>query len=62
MERTLNIWLMSVTLGVSRLSGWLNEDASWTESGVVVVVVVRGVGVGKGGGVRGEAVDIGQGA
>ena len=27
-ERTLNIYFMSVTLEVSRLSGWLNADAS----------------------------------
>ena len=26
-ERTLNIQLMSVTLDVSKLSGWLNADA-----------------------------------
>ena len=26
-ERTLNIWFMSVTLDVSKLSGWLNADA-----------------------------------
>ena len=27
-ERTLNMCHMAVTLDVSRLSGWLNEDAS----------------------------------
>ena len=26
-ERTVNIWYMSVTLDVSKLSGWLNADA-----------------------------------
>ena len=26
-ERTENMWFMSVTLDVSRLSGWLNADA-----------------------------------
>ena len=26
-ERTANIWLISVTLDVSKLSGWLNADA-----------------------------------
>ena len=26
-ERTLNMWLMSATLEVSQLSGWLNADA-----------------------------------
>ena len=26
-ERTQNMWLMSVTLEVSKLSGWLNADA-----------------------------------
>ena len=31
-ERTLNISLMSVTLDVSRLSGWLNASASCAES------------------------------
>ena len=31
-ERTSNISLMSVTLDVSRLSGWLNASASCTES------------------------------
>ena len=27
-ERTLNMWSMVVTLDVSKLSGWLNADAS----------------------------------
>ena len=27
--RTANIWFMSVTLDASKLSGWLNADASW---------------------------------
>ena len=31
-ERTLNMWFMSVTLEVSKLSGWLNADAACRES------------------------------
>ena len=31
-ERTRNIWYMVVTLEVSKLSGWLNADASCRES------------------------------
>ena len=31
-ERTLNMKLMSVTLEVSKLSGWLNNDARCRES------------------------------
>ena len=31
-ERTQNIWYMFVTLEVSKLSGWLNADASCRES------------------------------
>ena len=27
-ERTKNIWYMVVTLDVSKLSGWLNDDAN----------------------------------
>ena len=30
-ERTSNIWRMSVTLEVSKLSGWLNADALYRE-------------------------------
>ena len=28
-ERTKNMFRMSVTLDVSKLSGWLNADAAW---------------------------------
>ena len=31
-ERTLNMWVMSVTLEVSKLNGWLNADACCRES------------------------------
>ena len=44
-ERTSNIQRMSVTLDVSKLSGWLNADAYYrVERGAYVAVAGRGVG------------------
>ena len=39
-ERTRNMWLMLVTLEVSKLSGWLNTDASWNMWLMVVTLEV----------------------
>ena len=44
-ERTASMLLMSVTLDVSKLSGWLNADAYYrVERGAYVAVAGRGVG------------------
>ena len=50
-ERTLNMWVMSVTLEVSKLNGWLNAlfaDCRESEGGHTM----RGEGYGPGGGRR----------
>ena len=39
-ERTRNMKLMSVTLDVSKLSGWLNADALWNMPYMVVTLEV----------------------
>ena len=39
-ERTRNIWLMLVTLEVSKLSGWLNTDAPWNMPYILVTLEV----------------------
>ena len=39
-ERTRNIWLMLVTLEVSKLSGWLNTDAPLNIRNMVVTLEV----------------------
>ena len=44
-ERTMNIWLMVVTLEVSKVSGWLNADAYCRESNGGHTV--RGEGAGQ---------------
>ena len=51
-EHTQNIWYMVVTLEVSKLSGWLNADASCRESkgGHTVWGEVYGSAGGRGGG------------
>jgi hypothetical protein len=43
-ERTLNMPLMSVTLDVSKLSGWLNADARCRRSRKEATHAVRGLG------------------
>ena len=52
-DRTPNMWLMSVTLDVSMLSGWLNADAHCAESKGGAYGAGRGVGREAGG--RGPA-------
>ena len=46
-ERTLNMLPMSVTLEVSKLSGWLNADASCQESKGRACAAGRGIRVGR---------------
>ena len=46
-ERTLNMLLMSVTLDVLRLSGWLNADAPCSVEGRIVDQRIQRQGYGK---------------